>query len=460
MDFIFVKSKKKGMDGYGAIYARIRNACIVKKIPIDYIIKETEWEAFRAKKYRAEETLESLNLRYGVFANVMEQIKGYLEEETSYDKAYENIQAIKMAIPSSMEVKQRKKSIVQRTGGIMLVDFLRNLKAEYVSGERLKTQSSKQLSRKAIQHYTHLITTLVRFQEACELQFTLDDIDLEWREEFISWCMYVSMSTNTINSIMYTLRTSLRIANENKLTKNEVYLMKGFVPSKDVVDQIYLSPQRIKEMYELDLSKPDIVIELAKRANLDEDKRQEMERQLTSRKPKSIEMVRDIFMVGCFTGQRFSDYARISSSMIKTVKGTRFIDIVQQKTGKEVYIPLDKRVKRILDKYNGVLPSITPNVFNFNLRLIAELLGWTEEPGFDEKSMKGKLGPRFCDMISSHTARRSFATNAYEAKVPLSSIMAITGHSSEEKLRVYLKLQSEEKAVMAAKDFAKIMMVK
>ena len=67
--------------------------------------------------------------------------------------------------------------------------------------------------------------------------------------------------------------------------------------------------------------------------------------------------------------------------------------------------------------------------------------------------MGAKLGTRFCDMITSHTARRSFATNAYAAGVPLASIMAVTGHSREEKLRVYLKLQAEDKAIIASKAF-------
>lgn len=56
-------------------------------------------------------------------------------------------------------------------------------------------------------------------------------------------------------------------------------------------------------------------------------------------------------------------------------------------------------------------------------------------------------------MLLSHTARRSFATNAYKAGVPLPSIQAITGHSSEAQLRRYLKLDAEEKAVIALKDF-------
>lgn len=36
-----------------------------------------------------------------------------------------------------------------------------------------------------------------------------------------------------------------------------------------------------------------------------------------------------------------------------------------------------------------------------------------------------------CDMVTSHTARRSFATNAYRAGIPSLSIMQITGHTTE-----------------------------
>lgn len=79
-------------------------------------------------------------------------------------------------------------------------------------------------------------------------------------------------------------------------------------------------------------------------------------------------------------------------------------------------------------------------------------MGWTYEAKIDISRLGGKRKTRFCDLISTHTARRSFATNAYAAKVPISSIMAITGHSSEKTLRRYLKQQAEDKAVIAARD--------
>ncbi|MBR1415750.1 MAG: tyrosine-type recombinase/integrase [Prevotella sp.] len=90
---------------------------------------------------------------------------------------------------------------------------------------------------------------------------------------------------------------------------------------------------------------------------------------------------------------------------------------------------------------------------------IALLLGWTYNAGI-ETTTNGRTeskGKRFCDCITTHTARRSWATNAYREHVPLSSIMAVTGHSSEGMLRKYLKLNEEELGICAARDLQHIL---
>ena len=163
--------------------------------------------------------------------------------------------------------------------------------------------------------------------------------------------------------------------------------------------------------------------------------------------------VADESLLGEVCGQRVSDYSRISSNMITRIRGNEFILLTQQKTDKKVYIPLDRRVRLILDKYGGSLPRVSANEMNRLIKTVGLLLGWTGDCGFDARRLNPRRGRRFCDMLLSHTARRSFATNAYKAGVPLASIQAITGHSSEAQLRRYLKLDAEEKAILALKAF-------
>ena len=49
-------------------------------------------------------------------------------------------------------------------------------------------------------------------------------------------------------------------------------------------------------------------------------------------------------------------------------------------------------------------------------------------------------------LVSSHTARRSFATNAYKAGVPTIAIMKITGHKLESTFLKYIRVSAEENA--------------
>ena len=89
-------------------------------------------------------------------------------------------------------------------------------------------------------------------------------------------------------------------------------------------------------------------------------------------------------------------------------------------------------------------------------------MGWRENAGIVELygMMEVETQKKFYECIKTHTARRTFATNAFKRKISLSSIMVITGHSSEKMLRKYLKLDKEEQAILAAAEFAKAKNVK
>ena len=163
--------------------------------------------------------------------------------------------------------------------------------------------------------------------------------------------------------------------------------------------------------------------------------------------------------MGCLTGQRISDYKRISQDMIETIQGDRkFVHLVQVKTDKDVYVPWNDMIQEILDKYDGHLPKIYDQHLNERIKVVGLLLGWTEPSGLTERKgvMEYQSSKRFCDALATHTARRTFATNAYKAGVPLSAIMAVTGHASEEMLRKYLKLNTKERAMLAAEEFDKV----
>ena len=100
--------------------------------------------------------------------------------------------------------------------------------------------------------------------------------------------------------------------------------------------------------------------------------------------------------------------------------------------------------REIASSYNYELPKLTYNAFVFNqtLRPLCEKAGIDQEVLVQKVS---KYGARFkkYELISSHTARRSFCNNKFLKGLPASVIMKFSGHSSERSFLKYLKLDAE-----------------
>lgn len=157
--------------------------------------------------------------------------------------------------------------------------------------------------------------------------------------------------------------------------------------------------------------------------------------------------VRDHFVIGCLTGLRYSDYSRLGESNFQ--RDTNQIRIKTKKTGTVVYVPMHRFVREILKKYNYNLPKPRClQFFNRALKDICRKVGlhesilWERTVGTEVIS---KEVPKWA-MISSHTARRSFATNMFLQNIPTYRIMLITGHKSEKSFFKYIRVSREENA--------------
>ena len=346
--------------------------------------------------------------------------------------------------------------------------------AEYIrqceTGERLKQKSAKQITFGTIKSYKGTLAQLKAYQEKRHKVIDFDDMTLDfyddWRRFFLEKTDARGnsrpYSPNTIGRHVKNLKIFLYAAKDMKLTTNTDFESRKFAADSQDVENVYLTEERVQQMYETDFEDEKTVEQLMAQAPSDEE-RSVMKDQLTRRTPRLLNEAKDIFVVGCLTGQRVSDYKRISEDMYKELgDGNEYIYLQQEKTGKWIYIPLDIRVRAILQKYGGRLPHIYDQDLNERIKIIGRLLGWRENAGITE--LKGTLQvptkKMFYECIKTHTARRTFATNAYKRRISLSSIMIITGHSSESMLKKYLKLDREEKAIMAAAEFEKAKEVK
>ncbi|MBA7545998.1 hypothetical protein ES705_38380 [subsurface metagenome] len=126
-------------------------------------------------------------------------------------------------------------------------------------------------------------------------------------------------------------------------------------------------------------------------------------------------------------------------------------------------IPINPIVKVIMEKYNeqyeNSLPSEISNVqMNLNLKEIGrnmDVLQTYESITFVKagKTINKKI--KKCELLTTHTARRSFATNMYKAGIPTITIMAITGHKTEKAFLRYIKVTPDEHAKILMRYFQK-----
>lgn len=253
-----------------------------------------------------------------------------------------------------------------------------------------------------LKHYGGLKTHLEMFQKKKEFQVNFDTIGKDFYIKFTDYLDEIGLKPNTIGGYIKKLKRLMNEAFEDNLTKNQDHLKRDFKIIQEDVDTIYLNESEILALYEMDIEIP------AKRK------------------------IRDLLILNCYTGLRHSDWGKVSMENIHEGK----LYVKTQKTNEPVIIPVKPLVVEILSRY--------PSLYVPTLQKINESLRWIGEMAYGKKIGKGN--PKKWLEIRTHTARRSFATNAYLAGIPMRDIMQITGHRTTESFLKYIRVTKLETA--------------
>lgn len=309
----------------------------------------------------------------------------------------------------------KRKVELPKTLFSFLEEFIRQ------SESRTNEKTGKPISKNTIKTYRTLLKHLLAFQSLYKRKVDFKTIDLEFYSDYREFLTSnLILSTNSIGKDIQILKVLLHEASERGLNTNQAFKSKKFKVIREKSDSIYLTEDEISEIERLDLS-----------GNT------------------KLDRVRDLFLVGCYTGLRYSDFSKLSKEHI-TPDGR--IRIETQKTGEPVVIPIHPVVKNIIAKYRGDLP---PSISNQKTNEYLKELG-AKLTAFSIKVSKSitKGGIKTVQtfdkwqLLTSHTARRSFATNLYLQGFPSISIMKITGHQTERAFLRYIKVTPKESAIL------------
>ena len=161
--------------------------------------------------------------------------------------------------------------------------------------------------------------------------------------------------------------------------------------------------------------------------------------------------IKDGFVVGCWTGLRHSDWGRIGLENVNFTNNT--LRVKTQKTGEWVVIPLHKYVRNIIKRYNGFPKGKANQHLNREIKHIAKAAGIKGSIVLTRTQGGKKVSTTYqkWELVTTHTARRSFATNLYKAGIPAINIMKITGHRNVGTFMKYIKIDAEENAELLSK---------
>lgn len=230
----------------------------------------------------------------------------------------------------------------------------------------------------------------------------------------------IGLKDNTVGKQIKVIKHFLRYCEDSGIIgKADTRLFKVL---RVEVDNVYLTDDELKKIYDLDLSESPELIKF-----------------------------RDVFLIGCYTGLRFSDY----SSIIPANVNEDYISLTQKKVKASVIIPLAITAKKLLEKYDNNISALKiKKDFNTNVRFIckkAKIANDVEivtSKGIERISKVYKKH----ELIASHTARRTFCTNEYmKNDLAPHLIMKISGHKQERDFMRYIKSTNMEAAELMLK---------
>lgn len=236
-------------------------------------------------------------------------------------------------------------------------------------------------------NYKTLLNNLERFRKG----ILLTDIDYQFVVSYDRWLRECGIAHNTRISRLRLLRALLNEAKKRDIILSnpfERFKIQGMVSKKG-----YVSQSQLKKLENMKLSEKE-------------------------------DIVRDAFLLGCYTGLRFSDIITLRSEHI-TEDG--WIHKKMVKTGFVVDIPITKlfegKAEKLIQKYKGDIGRLTKEIGD-NAGVNRTLKPLLEKAGADLK-------------ITFHSSRHTFATLLTQQGVDLTTIQKLLGHQKIQTTQIY-----------------------
>jgi len=288
-------------------------------------------------------------------------------------------------------------------GGSSITDFAEKFIKECKAGKIIRKPNT-------IKAYRTTCNNLKQFSEKGFSNY-FEKVNIDWYENYCAFLRSKGLSENSVGKDIKTVKTFIQEAFERGITTTVEHRKKYFKVYQEASEEVYLNEAEVKLIESLDLSGNARLLE-----------------------------EQDRFIVSYYFLLRYSDSIDISKDNIIEVNGIKFLKKKAIKTGKEVIIPIKPSVYSILKRNKFKLQKDTNQEANRKIKEICLLAGVDKE-----KALR----------VTTHTARRSGATNLYiqsikTGKPPVKLIMDLGGWKTEASFMLYIRVDKLDSAILAA----------
>lgn len=277
------------------------------------------------------------------------------------------------------------------------------------------------LSESRVKGYQTFKKIIEDYQKAIKKQIHFLDINKPFVDKFIKWLINTqSYSKNYAGKQIDNLKTVCLDAEKMDIQTNPyIKQIEGFSESNEERLIVTLSFEELEQIKNSD----KIVTEAHINA-------------------------RKWILIGCEIGQRASDLLNITKDDFREKSGRMYLDVIQQKTKKSVTIPIIKPyiIDIIKNEFPYKVSTQKLNEYIKDVCQLAELNEVIEGKKIDPKTKRKKLDfyPKH-KLVTTHSFRRSFATNYYKV-IPTAVLIQITGHSKESLFLNYINQREDKDA--------------
>lgn len=418
--YFYLKEPKSEKETLIIIQLYVKNEKVIFKYSTGEKINPENWD-FENRLPKSKKGIGGAKLKK-ITSNIM-RYDTFLERLIDNCKI-NNIPLTRKFLKTEFDKHFKKKVTEEKKGFEYLTDFIDDF---LIKAPNLINRSTKRnYTADKIKHYKKTNNRLKEFETYRRSKIKINKFDIVVYDALVHYLTdNKKYSVNYTGDLIKNIKKLLKVADvEFGYDVHKDYKRSEFSVIKEESVSIALSENEIDTLFNHDFSKNE-----------------------------RLQNCRDMAIIGLWTGLRVSDFLNLPQ--INT--DDKFITVQPKKTknssGVKVVIPLHHQIKEVINK-RGMPRMITDVKFNEYIKEVCLEVGFTDKVKGslmvkDEKTdiYRKKVGmyPKY-KLVSSHTCRRSFATNLYKMNFPSLSIMKITGHSSEKSFLSYIKVTPTEHA--------------